>query len=441
MHKSFFITTMGCQMNENDSDYLSQALINLGLSAVKEPHRADVILVNTCTVRAKPEQKAYSLLGRISNIKKKRPNIIIGVTGCLAQQYGAHLMERFPRLDFVMGPREIERIQEIVRSVNGGGNKVVATDLKSAPPCPIYTRGYFSGRFTGYISIMEGCNNFCSYCIVPYVRGREISRSPEDILYEARKLVSEGVKDITFLGQNVNSYRWNRGTGKDFAGLLKDLEKVDGLMRLRFITSHPKDLSDDLIHCFGDIDSLCPHLHLPLQAGSNRILKLMKREYTREAYLMIIQKIRAIQPEIAITSDVMVGFPGEKEKDFQLSMDLIEQVQFDSIFSFKYSDRKGTFAQKMRDKVEEDIKSSRLSALQSLQKEITLQKNRALEGKEVDVLVEGYGKREGQMMGRTGSNKVVNFIGDNSYLGKLINVKIKRGFVNSLQGQVMSSNS
>ncbi|MCD6296861.1 MAG: tRNA (N6-isopentenyl adenosine(37)-C2)-methylthiotransferase MiaB [Deltaproteobacteria bacterium] len=427
---------MGCQMNEYDSDFLAQSLIQSGLLPVDDPGRADLILINTCTVREKPEQKAFSMFGRMARIKRRNPDLVLGVVGCLAQQMGAGMIKRFPQIDFVMGPRKLGRIHEILEQIYSGRTKIVATGLEAPPPQPTPCRGYFKGRVTSFISIMEGCNNFCSYCTVPYVRGREISRSPDEILIEAGNLISEGVKEITLLGQNVNSYRWNEDGGGDFISLLKKLNKLEGLLRLRFTTSHPKDLSDGLIECFADLDKLCPHIHLPFQAGSNPVLKRMKRGYTREEYMERIAKLRKVKPDIAITSDVMVGFPGESKDDFEMTLDLIKRVQFDGLFSFKYSDRKGTLADKMGNKVGETEKSFRLSMLQGLQKQITLKKNKNLEGKRMDVLIEGHSKREGQLKGRTESNKIVNLICDTNNIGHLVNVIIKHGFLNSLRGEV-----
>lgn len=423
-------------MNEYDSDFLAQSMIKSGFSRVHDPIFADLILINTCTVRAKPEQKAFSLLGRMSEIKKIKPGLILGVVGCLAQQKGPELLKRFPHIDLVMGPRELGRIQDVLRRVHENGKKVVATNLKPVPPEPLHCTGYFRGKITGYISIMEGCNNFCSYCIVPFVRGREVSRPPEDILFEAKNLIDEGVKEITLLGQNVNSYQWEGEEKWNLVSLVRELDKIDGLLRLRFTTSHPKDLSNQLAQCFKDIDKLCPHIHLPFQAGSNPILERMRRGYTQENYIELTEKLRVIRPDIGITSDVMVGFPGESKKDFEMTLDLIKKVQFDALFSFKYSDRKGTFAEKMTDKVDEAEKSARLSTLQSLQKQITLKKNRALDGKSVEVLAEGFSKRGGQLTGRTGSNKVVNFVCDTTYIGKLVTVTIKHCFINSLRGEL-----
>lgn len=429
---------MGCQMNEYDSDLIARTLVSEGYVQLKEPQSADLLIVNTCTVRAKPEQKAYSMLGRMSAIKKKRPEIKMAVIGCLAQEKGAGLIKRFPMLDLVMGPRQIDRFKGSLRLLEMGGNPIVATDSKGLPPIPpTHASSYFKGRTSGQISIMEGCNNFCSYCIVPYVRGREVSRSPDSILEEAVGLVSQDVRDITLLGQNVNSYSWNEGENYDFPSLLKLLSGVEGLLRLRFTTSHPKDLSDELIKCFGKLENLCAHIHLPFQAGSNKVLYEMRRRYTREDYLLLIEKLRMANPFIAITSDVMVGFPGEDDNDFQDTLDLVRSVRFDGLFSFKYSDRKGTLAEKMEKKVSEAEKSSRLEVLQSLQKQITLEKNSQLKDKVVAVLVEGKSKRGDQMSGRTSSNKIVNFNSNNNIINTIVKVKIKSAFVNSLRGELV----
>ncbi|MCP4665004.1 MAG: tRNA (N6-isopentenyl adenosine(37)-C2)-methylthiotransferase MiaB [Deltaproteobacteria bacterium] len=438
MGKAFSIQTMGCQMNEYDSDYLAQSLIQCGFSPSEDLERADLILINTCTVRAKPQQKAYSLLGRLSAMKSRNPALVIGVVGCLAQQEGADLMRRFPQLDLVVGPRELGRMQEIIRGIDDDCGKLVATNLDTIQRDPIMDcQGYAKGRISGYISIMEGCNNFCSYCVVPYVRGREVSRSPQGVLAEAKRLISDGVKEITLLGQNVNSYCFEERQKKwDFPRLLEELSALKDLLRLRFTTSHPKDLSHDLIHCFRDLPSLCPHIHLPFQAGSNTVLKRMRRGYTRESYMGLISKLRKMQPDMAITSDVMVGFPGETEKDFEWTLDLIKRVQFDSLFSFKYSDRKNTAAEKMDRKLDEPEKARRLQILQALQRQITLKKNRALEGHQVEVLVEGESKRGGQLTGRTGTNKVVNFLCNRSSIGNIVNVVIRQGLVNSLGGEL-----
>ena len=423
-------------MNEYDSDFLAQSLIQNGFSPENEVGRADVVLINTCAVRAKPEQKACSFLGRMADLKERNPELIVGMIGCLAQMKGKELMKRFPLLDFIMGPRELGQIIDVVGEIYDSRQKIAVTGLKGAPPSPVNYPGYFQNQTSGFISIMEGCNNFCSYCVVPYVRGREHFRPPEDILKEAEHLLSEGVREITLLGQNVNSYTWDDSDNWNFSSLLHAMDNLEDLSRLRFTTSHPKDLSDDLLGCFQKMDKLAGHIHLPFQAGSNRILKLMRRGYTREEYLEIIERLKTSKEGIAITSDVMVGFPGETEADFLLTLDLMQRAEFDSLFSFKYSDREGTPAAKMPDKISKSVKVSRLKRLQDLQNSITLKKNRHLEGRQLSVLVEGTSKKGGQLTGRTGSNKVVNFDGDNHLVGKLVEVTIQESYLNSLKGEL-----
>jgi tRNA-2-methylthio-N6-dimethylallyladenosine synthase len=429
---------MGCQMNEYDSDYLGQVLVSSNFLPTDDPKQADVILINTCTVRAKAAQKAFSLLGRMVPLKKRNPELILGITGCLAQQEGSSLMQRFPDLDLVLGTRKKDRFESFLNRVLTSREKIVSVDMDSPLVSPLQNNGYFKGRIKSYISVIEGCNNFCSYCIVPYVRGREVSRPPEEILYEARQLVSQGIQEITLLGQNVNSYKWDKAYG--FSSLLREMNEIKGLARIRFTTSHPKDLSDDLINLFAELENLCPHIHLPFQAGSNRVLKLMNRRYARERYIELIEKLRLVRPEIAITSDVMVGFPQESDEDFQMTLDLIEKIEFDNLYSFKYSDRKGTLAEKMEGKVDDPEKSFRLKTLQRLQNDISVSKNQMLKGAQLEVLVEGYSKRSGQLTGRTPSNKVVNFNNNNNLIGRLVNVEIQHASANSLKGKMTKMN-
>ena len=429
---------MGCQMNEYDSDYLGQVLVSSNYLPTDNLGQADVILINTCTVRAKAAQKAFSLLGRMVPLKKRNPDLILGITGCLAQQEGSSLMRRFPDLDLVLGTREKDRFESFLSRILTSREKIVAVDMDGPLAPPLQNNGYFEGRVKSFISVMEGCNNFCSYCIVPYVRGREISRPPKEILEEVRHLVSQGTQEITLLGQNVNSYKWDKAYG--FSSLLREMNELTGLARIRFTTSHPKDLSDDLIDLFAELDNLCPHIHLPFQAGSNKVLKLMNRRYSRERYIELVGKLRQVRPEIAITSDVMVGFPQESDEDFQMTLDLIEKIEFDNLYSFKYSDRKGTLAEKMEGKIDDPEKSSRLETLQRLQNRITLEKNQMLEGVQLEVLVEGYSKRNGQLTGRTASNKVVNLSNNNNLIGSLVNVDIQHGSANSLQGVLATLN-
>ena len=423
-------------MNEYDSDYLRQCLLGLDFRPVEGPEKADLILINTCTVREKAEQKAVSLLGRLISLKRRNPSIILGIVGCLAQQKGSDLLRRFPDLDLVLGTREVGRISEVLERIIEKREKIVATDVARRPPPPSNNGDYFEGRIKSHVSIMEGCDNFCSYCIVPYVRGRETSRPADEIIDEIERLIEKGVKEVTLLGQNVNSYQSSEGVESAFPELLRKVSRLKGLLRIRFTTSHPKDLSEKLIQCFVDLENLCPHLHLPVQAGSNDVLKRMNRAYTREKYFELVDTLRGARPDIAITSDVIVGFPGESEKDFQLTLDLVKKIEFDNLFSFKYSDRIGTRAENMGGKVGEREKSSRLSELQKFQREITFKKNQALEGKEADILVEGPSKKGGHLTGRTITNKIVNFACDDRYIGNIVKVGIKRAFFNSLWGEI-----
>ena len=433
MAKRYYIETMGCQMNEYDSVHLSRILEDSGYVGSRVPEDADIVLVNTCSVRAKAEQKALSRLGRLVALKRKHPGLLVAVAGCVAQQRGSDLFQRFPGLDIVLGPREIGRFKEVLASIEKGGTRVAFTDLKCSPKAFLGRLDYFRNSVKAYVTIMEGCNNFCSYCIVPYVRGREVSRSAQEILEESRSLVLQGVKEITLLGQNVNSYACG---AVRFPELLRAMNTLKGLYRVRFTTSHPKDLSGELIQCFSDLEKLCPHIHLPFQAGSDRILKAMKRGYTRDQYMELIRRLRAARPDIAVTSDVMVGFPGESDEDFEMTLDLMEKTEFDNLFSFQYSDREGTPAARMRNKVPEDVKLARLTRLQAVQRDITLKKNKDLQGRIVQVLVEGTSKKGEQMTGRTTTNKIVNFKCNSDLIGKLVNVKIQRFSFNSLWGEL-----
>jgi len=435
MPEKLFIETYGCQMNVADSEVVAAILKDCQYELVPDVAAADAILINTCSVRAKAEQKALSRLGRLASLKRKNPRLRLAVAGCVAQQRGVELFERFPGLDLVLGPREIGNFRGILGKTEMGGTRVAAVDAHGTPVSFAGGFEYFHHSVKAYITIMEGCNNFCSYCIVPYVRGRETSRPPQELLGEARNLTLQGVKEITLLGQNVNSYAHEK---MRFPGLLQAMNEIKGLHRIRFITSHPKDLSPELIQCFGRLEKLCAHIHLPFQAGSNRVLKAMKRRYTREKYMDLIGELRAARPGIAVTSDVMVGFPGETEEDFEMTLDLIRRVEFDNLFSFKYSDREGTPAAKMGGKIPEPQKLARLDRLQELQRKITLKKNKELIGRSLEILVEGASKKGLGLTGRTITNKVVNFINDKRYINKLINVTIKRASFNSLWGELTS---
>lgn len=441
-HKTYSVLTMGCQMNDYDSDYAQKCLSNAGYGCSKDFKNADIVLINTCSVRDKAAQKAISTLGRVMAVKKVRPWMIIAFAGCVAQQQGRALLDRFPALDIVVGTRQIHRIADLVERTISSGERLVETgmekgDILPAPP-PIEEKGRL--RVKGFITIMQGCDNYCSYCIVPYVRGREISRPLEDILREGEYLVGAGAREITLLGQNVNSYNWRQGSTRvDFARLLRHMDAIPGLKRLRFTTSHPKDLTEGLIRCFSELRSLCGHIHLPFQAGSNDVLRRMNRGYTREEYLELVARLREVRPGIAVTADVMVGFPGETEADFHDTMSLIEEVRFDGLYSFKYSDRHGTEASSFRDKIDDEEKSSRLSLLQRVQKRITLEKNQALEGGGVEVLLEGPSKKKSQFTGRSECNRVVNLDIKNNKIGDIVKVMVQHGRANSLSGTAIAA--
>ncbi len=440
--KKLYIKTFGCQMNENDAERV-YLLLKDNFKPVDNPEEADLILINTCSVREKPEHKLYSEIGRYKELKLRRPDIIIGAMGCVAQQEGERLFERFPYLDLVLGTQGFYRIREALEELIKTGKPVAYTELKEDFKIPLVlpednSKKMKPKRVKAYISIMQGCDNFCTYCIVPYVRGREISRPPEEILKEAEELVKkEGVKEITLLGQNVNSYGLKESGYPDFPDLLFMLSQIEGLLRIRFTTSHPKDLSEKLMRVIAENPKVCKHIHLPLQAGSNKILKRMNRKYTKEEYLEKVEKLRSLCPEIAITSDIIVGFPGESEEDFLETLDMLEKVRFHEVFSFKYSDRPFTSARKFEDKVSEEIKEARLRRVHEVQARITEEIYGSYVGKEVEVLVEGKSERDPQKLtGRTTTNVVVNFTAPRTDLeGALVKVLITEAGKHSLKGE------
>ena len=444
-------------MNVYDSEHIARRLSPLGYQTTSVVEEADLIIVNTCSVREKAEQKAFSFIGRLLSIKRKKPELMIGIGGCVAQQEGEKILRRMPFVDFVFGTHAIGRIPDIIRKIDSKGGRVVDVAVKgevnlSAPISVLEEKR----RATAFVTIMRGCDNYCSYCVVPYVRGREISRTPENIIQEINALVGTGVKEVTLLGQNVNSYGIKEGLC-DFAELLKHINQIDGLERIRFTTSHPKDLSDDLMYAFKRLEKLCSHIHLPVQSGSNRILKRMNRKYTREAYMEKVHKLRHICADIAITADMIVGFPGETAAEFKETLDLIRTVAYDGIFAFKYSDRPNAPARHFPEKVTEAEKAHRLQELLMLQEQFTLKKNAALVGSQEMVLVEGPSKKERphladtraefaeiQWTGRTTTNKVVNFTlsadllkqsdDDKDLTGRTVSTKIERAYAHSLWG-------
>ncbi|MEJ2032434.1 MAG: tRNA (N6-isopentenyl adenosine(37)-C2)-methylthiotransferase MiaB [Deltaproteobacteria bacterium] len=388
-----YIETFGCQMNERDSEIMGQLLARAEYITTTELPEAEVVVINTCSVRAKAEQKAFSLLGRLRKLKRLNPELVIAVTGCVAQQEGEKLRERMPHVDLVVGPQQIYRLADMVAEVRKHRQRgIIATELSSSFEIPAFLPSLDnSAPHKRFVTIMQGCNNFCTYCVVPFTRGREISRPFEDVLAEVEHLIRLGVKEVTLLGQNVNSYGLDckHGERRTFPELLRVVAGIKGLVRLRFTTSHPKDLSEELMRCFGELDNLCPHFHLPVQSGSNRILKRMNRRYTIESYLEKVEALRRYRPEILLTTDLIVGFPGETDKDFAATMELLETVRYHGAFSFKYSDRPYAKSIAFSDKVAEEVKQERLALLQARQEEIALARRQEYVGQEIEVMVEG----------------------------------------------------
>jgi len=429
----YFIKTYGCQMNFNESQKVDALLRRQGFEPVSSPATADLILVNTCSVREKPEKKVFSLIGRL-----KSPEKIVGVMGCVAQQYGENMLKKEKGVDFVIGTQALHHIPEIVSKALGKKGRITDTGFTDPETSlAVFREPLISPGVSAYVTVMQGCNRFCSYCIVPYVRGRERSRYSEEILAEVRDLARRGVKEVVLLGQNVNRYGLDRKGDLTFPQLLRRIEKIGGIKRVRFVTSHPADLDDEIIHLFGELETVCESIHLPFQSGSDRMLRLMGRGYTRAMYLRKIEKLREVKPEISITADVIVGFPGETERDFNETLSLMETVQFDALFSFRYTPRPLTRAARYAGQVPEEIKLKRLQTLQILQSEITLKKNRLQAGKLKKVLVEKPSKHpEGFMMGRTRDNRIVNFEAPKRLAGQEIDVRILEGYQNSLLGKV-----
>ncbi|MDT8316448.1 MAG: tRNA (N6-isopentenyl adenosine(37)-C2)-methylthiotransferase MiaB [bacterium] len=435
--RKLYLRTFGCQMNDADSSKIKRLLADMNIRHTDEPREADILLLNTCSIRWKAEHKVYSELGRFKKIKKNRPDIIIGVGGCVAQQEKDEMFRKAPHLDIVFGTHNIHRLPDMIKEVEEKRGHRSETDFFDSPEPLVYPAPE-EGGLKAFVNIMRGCNNFCSYCIVPYVRGRETSRPYSEILEEISVLVQQGVKEFTLLGQNVNSYGNGSSDTVSFPDLIRKVAAIDGLERVRFATSHPKDLSDDLIDAFGETDKLCNHLHLPVQSGSNDVLKAMKRVYTVDSYIEKVERLKSVVPDISITTDMIVGFPGETDADFKKTLELMEKIKYDSAFSFKYSRRPGTAAADFEDTVAEEEKDERLAMLQTLQERHTSERNEAEEGKVALVLVEGTSKkREGMMMGRSAGNKVVIFKGDESLAFKTVPVRIVEGNLKSLYGELI----
>jgi len=455
------VQTFGCQMNVNDTDRILQVLAPHGWAPTPDPAQAHLILLNTCSVRDKAEQKMLSQLGRLAPLKEHNDELVLGVAGCVAQQEGAALLQKVPYLDLVMGPDHIAELPDMLERMRGGERRIAQTEF--------YKRKDFrfveaepreETRVSEFVTIMKGCDKVCSYCIVPFTRGREVSKSHEMVVREVERLVAAGAREVTLLGQNVNSYGKDLQEGAGplasrvptFAELLRAVDAVPGLERLRFTTSHPMDAIDDLIALFGKLRTLCEFFHLPVQAGNDRILEEMRRFYTVADYLDKVHKLRAVCPDIALSTDIIVGFPGETEAELEDTLHLLETVRYDSIFAFKYSERPGTRAEKLGDTVPEAVKKARLDKVLRVQDRITRDKMAAMQGQVVEILVEGPSQRAArgnapdgmsgfQMMGRTRKNLIVNVpvpMGDfwnKRWVGKLATVEIVEVKANTLFGR------
>ncbi len=439
-NKKYCVVTYGCQMNLHESEKISGILSGMGMSAVNEPENADVVVFNTCCIRDTAERRALGNIGKMKELKKKNKNLLIVVTGCMTQQNGfaENMKERYQYIDVILGTHNISDLENQIR---------IRLEKKKRVAAVLDTDGYIDDETTpvtrtsfpnAWVNINYGCNNFCTYCIVPYVRGRERSRDMKSIISECEKLINDGYKEITLLGQNVNSYGNDvPDENVNFANLLREVAKIDGKFRIRFMTSHPKDLTEDVVKAIRDNDKICNNIHLPIQAGSNSVLKNMNRRYTREHYLGLIDMIRRYLPDCGITTDIMVGFPYETEEDFLDTMDIVEKVRFSTAFTFIYSVRKGTKAAEMP-QIPYEIKQNRIKRLIARQNEITEEISKDYVGNVYEILVEGMQeKKNGYVVGRTESGRLVSAKGDESMIGEFKNVKITAVKNAQLLGEIL----
>jgi tRNA-2-methylthio-N6-dimethylallyladenosine synthase len=459
--KRLFINTMGCQMNVYDSGQIQNRLAPLGYLPTDDLDQADLIIVNTCSIRDKAEQKAFSFLGRLAPLKRRKPALIVGMGGCVAQQEGRSVLKRMPHVDLVFGTQAIKRLPYLIQRIQETRCRVVDVEITENIAADDFILGPFPrSDASAFVTIMRGCDNYCTYCIVPYVRGRESSRPMGDVVAEVRHLVSKGIREVTLLGQNVNSYGKKEGFGS-FARLLEQVHAIEKLERIRFTTSHPKDFSTDLIQCYQRLGKLCRHIHLPVQSGSDRILKRMNRHYSRKQYLDKVSQLTQVCPDVAVTSDIIVGFPGETEQDFEATVTLIKEIGFDGLFAFIYSDRPNAPAVRFEDKVDDAVKKERLQRVLACQEENTRRKNQSLVGTIQEVLVDGVGDIKNstsaasgqgagngglQWTGRTSTNKIVHFTeearhsSNNQMLtGQLLRIMIENALPHCLVGRQLLS--
>lgn len=434
---AFYIETWGCQMNEEDSEKLSGMLKNIGYENTDNKENANIIIFNTCCVRENAELKVYGNLGILKGLKAKNPDLIIAVCGCMMQQEGMaeDIIKKYPFVDIIFGTHNSYKFPEYLNRAKQEGTSIIEVWDKEdeiVEGIPIDRKS----STKAFVTIMYGCNNFCTYCIVPYVRGRERSREVSDIEKEIKELVKSGYKEITLLGQNVNSYGKDLEPKIGFSELLRHVNEIEGIERVRFMTSHPKDLTDDVIYAIKECDKLCEHIHLPVQSGSSRILKKMNRHYNREDYMKLVNKIKEEIPDVAITTDIIVGFPGETEEDFNETLDLVKEVEYDSCFTFLYSKRKGTPAYNIEEQVPEDVKHERFERLVKVVNKCCEKNNKKYQDKTVKVLVEGESKNDkSKLSGRTNTSKLVNFTGNKDNIGKIVDVKITKTLSFSLEGE------
>ena len=429
---SVFIETQGCQMNEYDSDRI---LNSLSAKLVENPMDADVVIVNTCAIREKADHNAVSAVGRYKNLKKANPDLIIGMAGCVAQLYGDKLIKDIPYLDFVVGPRGIPKLEGLIQQIrNTNKKKIIETSMDIEDVFEI-SPYHQEGIVTGFVSIQQGCNKRCAYCIVPTVRGKEINRPLDRILEESKLLINQGAKELTYIGQTVNSWKHN---GDKFYNLLDSLQDLEGLERIRFTTSFPRDITPKMINSMKRNSKICRQLHLPVQSGSNKVLKSMNRTYSIEWYKECILKLKEAMPDLSLSTDIIVGFSDEDENDFEKTMQLIEDVRFDTVYSFKYSIRPGTPGERIKTHVSDEIAKDRLQRLQLRQREITLENNKKDISKTFPILIEGNSKNNpSDLFGRTTQNKVVNIKNlQSEFIGQIVNVQIQEAHQNSLVGNL-----
>jgi len=437
--KKVYIRTFGCQMNEYDSDRMADVLESAaGFVKTEDPEQADLILFNTCSVREKAQEKVFSDLGRIRHMKRDKPELMIGVGGCVASQEGAAIVQRAPYVDLVFGPQTLHRLPQLIGNRVRTGRPQIDISFPEIEKFDHLPPARVDGC-TAFVSIMEGCSKYCSFCVVPYTRGEEVSRPFEDVLTEVADLADRGVREVTLLGQNVNAYRGTMSDGEsaDFALLLEYVAEVPGIERIRYTTSHPKEFTQRLIDCYAALPQLAGHVHLPVQSGSDRVLAAMKRGYSTLEYKSIVRRLRAARPGISIASDFIVGFPGETEADFEQTLKLVDEGKFDASFSFMYSPRPGTPAASLPDQVPHEVKQTRLARLQAALEDKARAVSRAMVGSVQRVLVEGPSKKDpAELSGRTENNRVVNFAGSGRLVGTLAEVRITEALPHSLRGEI-----